>query len=191
VTDHLEPVSPRYQVPAAPERSGPAAADANPEYLVLGLAASLRAWQPGQFAKFLAWFGDGHDGEPVPLRLNHEKWRVTSRGAEPANVGECLKFASVPADTTPGGLLMLGVLHPPFASGILDDMHNREQWRALSIGGAKHEWKDRREPGDLWLGEVSLVDAIGNQGDDDALVIADGRRAAVRWELLTGTPAFP
>ena len=175
-----------YRVPL-PARSGPAAADVNPDYLVTGLCASLRDWRPDQFTRFLGWLDAGRDGEPpVPLRLDHRTHLFTSRGGEPANVGECLKFRSVPAtaDGFPGGLLVLGVLYPDFAPGILGGMRQGE-WLAMSVRGAEHAYPGRSD-GDLWLGEVSLVSRVGDQLDADALLLGHGPGAVTVWELLSG-----
>src|SRR6266566_3846783 len=112
-------------------RAEPAAIDGNPEHLVCGLAASLSGggWQPDQFARFLAWFGGGHDGEPVPVLCDHEPFQVTPHGRESRAVGECLEFASVPArGAFPGGLLVLAELFPGWAPGILAGMRDRGQW---------------------------------------------------------------
>jgi hypothetical protein len=180
-----------YRLPPWPplERSEPPATDVNPDHLVLGLAASLGAWQPHQFTRFLAWHDSGRDGEPaLPLRLNHEPAWITSHGAEPAAMGECLAFRSVPAgDSFPGGLLVLAVLYPEWAPPVLGGM--RGEWKAMSVGGAEHAAPG--EAGDLWLAEVSLVSKIGEQADEDALVIRTGRGAVTAWELLTGEAAFP
>ena len=152
-----------------------------------GLAASLRAWEPRQFARFLDWSSGDRDGEPLlPLRLDHE--RIMVRGAEPADVGTCLQFASVAASGGfPGGLLVLAALHPDFAPSILGGMRSRGQFRALSVRGVEHGLLDRG--GDLWPVEVSLVSKIGDQADPGALVVGTGRDAAAAWELLTGSPA--
>lgn len=179
MTAYLVPVAPGYLVPE-PERTVPAAV-VSPEHLVTGLCASLGGWRPDQFEEFLAWFAAGHDGGPLPLRLDHHKWRTTPRGAEAADVGECLRFASVPAsEGFPGGLLVLAALFPDFAPPVLGGMRSYGQWLALSVGGQEYG-------ADLLIREVSLVDKVGNQADPDALVIGTGHRAVAAWELLTGT----
>ena len=167
--------------PASPpvERWEPAAADVDPDALVVGLAASLREWRPDQFTRFLGWFGHGADGEQVPLRCDHEPWLITLQGRLPRDVGRCLRFASVPpAGDFPGGLLVLAGLYRGFAPSILRDMR-RGQWMAMSVGGVRYD-------ADLWLVEVSLVARVGDQADPGALVIGTGRDAADAWELLTG-----
>jgi hypothetical protein len=170
------------------QRWEPAAVDGNPEHLVLGLAASLREWEPRQFTRFLAWFGGGHDGEPVALLCDHEPFGVAPHGRESRAVGECLEFASVPAwGAVPGGLLVLAELYPGRAPGILADMRDRGRWMALSVGGVKDGLPGH--PADLWPVEVSLVSKVGDQLDPDALVIGTGPGAVTAWELLTGSPA--
>jgi hypothetical protein len=152
------------------------------------VAASLREWEPRQFAAFLAWMDGGRDGEPRPvMRCDHNPLSVTSRGAEPAAAGECLRFASVPAQGDfPGGLLCLAELDPRYAQSILGGMRSRGQWTAMSVGGVTHGLGGGHD--DLWLAEVSLVRA-GDQADPGALVIATGADAAAVWELLAGGPA--
>jgi hypothetical protein len=161
----------------------------SPEYLVCGLAASLREWAPRQFAKFLAWMGGGRDGEPLPdLLLDHERWWITPHGRVDAGAGRCLQFASVEATGgVPGGLLCLAALHPALAPQILGSMRSRGQWTAMSVHGVEHG--DLARGGDLWPAEVSLVSKIGDQADPDALVIGTGRDAVTAWELLSGLPA--
>jgi hypothetical protein len=157
--------------------------EVDPGYLVCGLAASLHSWRPAQFARFLAWHGGGRDGEPaLPLRCDHAAVRPMSHGVEAADVGRCLRFASVAASGTfPGGLLVLGVLAEPWAEGIAAAMAGG-QWRAMSVGGVTYD-------ADLWTAEVSLVAKAGDQADEGALVIESGPGAARCWELLTGQPA--
>jgi hypothetical protein len=182
-----EGVAPLLAFPA--RRWEPADVDGNPEHLVCGLAASLSggAWRPDQFTRFLAWFGGGHDGEPVQLLCDHERWQVTPHGRESRAVGECLAFASVPAvGEVPGGLLVLAGLYPERAGQILADMRHRGRWLAMSVRGAEHGIPGR--PGDLWVCECSLVSRAGEQLDPSALVLAHGREAASVWELLTGSP---
>jgi hypothetical protein len=154
-----------------------------PEHLVCGLAASLGKWQAPQFSRFVAWVSGGRDGEPLPpLRCDHERYRVTGRGMESGDVGQCLAFASVAAgDGFPGGLLVLGALHPVWAPGILASM-GRGQWAAMSVGGVQHG-------DDLWPVEVSLVSRMGDQADPNALIIGTGPAAASAWELPSGSPA--
>lgn len=159
----------------------------NPDHLVCGLAASLTDWQPAQFTRFLAWFDGGRGGEPrPPLRADHATLTITSRGARPGGIGECLMFASVPPGATPGGLLVLAELAQEFAPGILAAMRNRGEWMAMSVRGVTHGYGPGRDD-DLWVGEVSLVSRIGQQADPGALVIDTGPGAAAAWELLTGS----
>jgi hypothetical protein len=166
-------------------RSEPAAVDGNPDRLVCGLCASLGEWESRQFRQFLDWQAFG--GEPVPLLLDHQPALITPRSAEPANAGTCLGFASVAASGGfPGGLLVLGALHPDSAPSILAGMR-RGQWLAMSVRGVEHGFAG--EPGDLWPVEVSLVSRVGAQLDPSALVLGYGREAASVWELLTGSPA--
>jgi hypothetical protein len=181
-----------HLLPAAPPvQRGDLAADVNPGNLVCGLAASLDGggWRPGQFSRFLAWASGGRDGEPLlPLRCDHERYRITGGGMESGDVGQCLQFASVEGTGgVPGGLLCLAALHPALAPGILGSMRSRGQWAAMSVRGVEHG--DLACGGDLWPVEVSLVSKMGDQADPDALVIGTGRDAVTAWELLTGSPA--
>jgi hypothetical protein len=164
-------------------------AGVNVDYLVCGLAASLRDWQPRQFAQFIGWCGgsrDGKPGEPVDLLADHQRWLFTPRGRVDAAVGRCLRFAAVAASGDfPGGLLVLAGLSPERAAQVLASMR-AGQWGAMSVGGVEHGLPGG--PADLWPVEVSLVRA-GDQADAGALVIGTGRDALAAWELLTGLPA--
>ena len=165
--------------PAEPVTTG------NVDNLVLGRAVSADSsrWALDQFAWFLTWFAESRgcpDGDLVPLRINHEAHRFGPHGAEPANAGACLGFASVTGNGY-DGVFVLAELYAGWADQILRDMANG-QWLGMSVGAAIAEYGGCS---DVWILEVSLT-ALGDQADPGAKVISTGKDAARDWTLLTG-----
>jgi hypothetical protein len=169
--------------PAA-QRTEPAATVVTTENLVLGVAASFDGggWAPRNFGGFLKRLRDG--APRPPLRLDHVAHRY-AYGRQYGDTGRTLGFAvTQPIGGVPGGLLVIGELHPDLASSVLAGMRNNGQWMGISIRGSYSHWDDDPACGDLWVTEVSLT-RDGQQEDPGAVVLGIGRDAASLWQLLT------
>jgi hypothetical protein len=168
-----------------PQPSEPRDLPPDPQNLVCGLACSLANWRPDELENAAA-----RSGDRVPLRCNHEDFAAVISGPGAADVGRVLRLAYVPptGDGLPGGLLVLAEVSAIHAPWILAGMRNRGEWMAMSIRGKTYEWPSDPPgtPRALELHEVSLVSRVGEQADENALVLGSGPAALTVWELLTG-----